>query len=44
MEIFKTLAALFRLLDVQRVPVGDTQLREGFFVKTNECHITLSRR
>jgi hypothetical protein len=42
--MFKTLAALFKLFHVERVPVGDTQLREGFFVKTKECHISLSRR
>ncbi|CEL01791.1 hypothetical protein ASPCAL01369 [Aspergillus calidoustus] len=44
MEMFKTLAALFKLFHIERVPVGDTQLREGFFVKTKECHISLSRR
>ncbi|KAL2784284.1 cytochrome P450 [Aspergillus keveii] len=44
MEMFKTLAALFKLFHIERVPLGDTQLREGFFVKTKECHVTLRRR
>ncbi|KAL3440815.1 cytochrome P450 [Aspergillus insuetus] len=44
MEIFKTLTALFKLFHIERVSVGETQLREGFFVKTNECHITVRRR
>ncbi|KAL2843745.1 cytochrome P450 [Aspergillus pseudoustus] len=44
MEMFKTLAALFKLFHIERVPVGGTQLREGFFVKAKECHVTLRRR
>ncbi|OGM40378.1 hypothetical protein ABOM_010596 [Aspergillus bombycis] len=44
MEILKTLATLFKLYQLERISVGDTMLREGFFVKTRECEVVLRRR
>ncbi|KAB8256858.1 cytochrome P450 [Aspergillus pseudonomiae] len=44
MEILNTLATMFKLYHLERVSVGETMLREGFFVKTRECEIALRRR
>lgn len=44
MEILKTLATVFRLYHLERVPAGETVLREGFFVKTKECQVVMRKR
>lgn len=42
--MLKTLATLFKLFHLERVSVGDTVLREGFFMKSQECEVVLKRR
>lgn len=44
MEVTKAMAALFRIFDVRRSRKEPTSLREGFFVKSAECWVSVQRR
>jgi hypothetical protein len=38
------MATLFRIVDVKRLRTKPTALREGFFVKSSECCVAVTKR
>ena len=44
MEMTKAIATLFRLFEVTRLREEATVVREGFFVKSTECWVSLKTR
>ncbi|KAM5453020.1 hypothetical protein McanMca71_000798 [Microsporum canis] len=44
MELTKTIAMLFRIFDIARAWNESTALREGFFLKCEECYVVIKRR
>lgn len=44
MEMLKALATFFRIYNVERASSSATNVREGFFVKNDECNVRIIRR
>ncbi|KAK4498099.1 hypothetical protein PRZ48_010755 [Zasmidium cellare] len=44
MEILKTIALVFKMFRVERRGKGESRLREGVFLKMEECFVVLERR